>query len=119
IVNVGDSRLYRLDRDTVTQVTSDHSLAELLISRHGYTPDEARDHPQANQLYRSIGNKAHLEVGTFRTMLGPGDSLLLCSDGLSGLVSDMQLFRIVQAAGSPQAACDELVQQARDAGGHD
>jgi len=118
-VNVGDSRLYKLDAATIRQITKDHSLVQRLIDNNQLTPEEARHHPNANLIYRTLGERANVEIDTFEESLAPGESLLLCSDGLSGLVDDDEMHRIIVTAPSPQAACTRLVDLAKAAGGHD
>jgi protein phosphatase len=97
----------------------DHSLMELLISRQGMSIAEARRHPQGNQIYRSLGAKAVVEIDLFTIALRPGAMLLLCSDGLSGLVEDDDLRAVLASSPTPQAACDTLIALANRAGGHD
>jgi protein phosphatase len=119
IANIGDSRLYAVEGDVIRQVTVDHSLMELLISRQGMSVAEARRHPQGNQIYRSLGAKAVVEIDMFTVPLRPGVILLLCSDGLSGLVEDEELRAVLTSSPTPQAACDRLISLANRAGGHD
>jgi len=118
-INVGDSRLYKLNAATIRQVTKDHSLVQRLIDSGQLTPAEARHHPNANLIYRTLGERANVEIDTFEESLAPGDTLLLCTDGLCGLVDDDDLHRVVTTAPSPQAACIQLVELAKAAGGHD
>lgn len=118
IANVGDSRLYKLNRTTIQRITEDHSMVERLVKHQMLSPEEARHHPQANLIYRSLGERATVEVDTFQEELQPGDLLLLCSDGLSGQVDDARMHQIVMAH-SPQDACLQLVNAANAAGGPD
>ncbi len=119
IANVGDSRAYLINDDGIRQITTDHSLVERLIAMGQITPNEARTHPQRNVIYRTIGDKEEAEADFFVQRLSPGDSLLLCSDGLSGKVEDEEIWRLVQSCRSPQEACERLVQAANDNGGDD
>jgi PPM family protein phosphatase len=119
IAHVGDSRAYRINASTIQRLTVDHSLVERLVATHQITRDEARHHPQRNVIYRTIGDKATLEVDITIQMLSVGDYLLLCSDGLVGPVDDDTIARIVRKAASPQAACDELIRAANEGGGED
>lgn len=119
IANVGDSRAYLLKEDQIVQVTTDHSLVERLVATGQITPQEALNHPQRNVIYRVIGDKPRLEVDTFERRLAPGEALLLCSDGLSGMVSDEKIHQIWRTSTSPQDACDRLVEAANQAGGED
>jgi protein phosphatase len=120
IANVGDSRAYVITQDDdVRRITIDHSLVERLVAIGQIKPDEARSHPQRNVIYRTIGDKEEAEVDFFVQQLNPGDSLLLCSDGLSGKVEDTEMQRLVSRSQSPQEACELLVQAANDHGGDD
>ncbi len=119
IANVGDSRAYLIGEEGLTQITIDHSLVERLLSLGQLTPEEARYHPQRNVIYRSIGNKPEIEVDVFVQALNVGDRLLLCSDGLNGMVTDDEIERIVRASLHPQEACQQLVQAANANGGGD
>lgn len=119
IANVGDSRAYLLRRDGISQITVDHSLVERLVATGQITREEAAHHPQRNVVYRVIGDRPQVEADLFEQRLEAGDALLLCSDGLSGMLSDQQMWSIWRAAASPQEACDRLVAAANDAGGED
>jgi serine/threonine protein phosphatase PrpC len=116
---VGDSRAYLINEDGISQITTDHSLVERLVAMGQITADEARVHPQRNVIYRTIGDKEEAEADFFVRQLKPGDSLLLCSDGLSGKVEDAEIWRLVRRGRSPQEACEQLVQAANDNGGDD
>ncbi len=119
IANVGDSRAYLLDQDGITQITTDHSLVERLVATGQITPEEARNHPQKNVIYRVIGDKTRVEADLFERRLAPGEALLLCSDGLSGMLPDEQIWHVWRTSTSPQGACDRLVEVANQAGGED
>lgn len=119
VANIGDSRLYQITRSQLRQVTKDHSMVQLLVDKQQLTPQEARSHPQANLIYRTLGEKPVIEVDIFTETIAAGDYLLLCSDGLSGKVDDAQIQRTVVSQPTPQAACQELVQRAKQAGGDD
>jgi protein phosphatase len=120
IANVGDSRAYLMTQDDgIRQITTDHSLVERLISTGQILPEEARTHPQRNVIYRTIGDKEKAEIDFFVQRLNPGDSLLLCSDGLNGRVEDNEIWRLVSRSLSPQEACEQLIQAANENGGND
>jgi serine/threonine protein phosphatase PrpC len=119
VANVGDSRAYLINEEGIRQITTDHSLVERLVALGQITPGEARVHPQRNVIYRTIGDKEEAEIDFFVQTLKPGDSLLLCSDGLSGKVEDAEIWRLVKRSRSPQEACEQLVQAANDRGGGD
>ncbi len=119
IAHIGDSRAYLINSKGLKQLTVDHSLVERLIASHQITREEARHHPQRNVIYRTVGDKAKIEVDLSSHTLAAGDCLLLCSDGLSGMVEDSAIQRIVLEATCPQAACDALIDAANAAGGED
>jgi len=119
IANVGDSRAYLLGQDGIAQLTTDHSLVERLVATGQITREEAAVHPQKNVIYRVIGDRPQVEVDLFERRLAPGEALLLCSDGLSGMVPDEQIWQIWRTSTSPQEACDRLVEAANEAGGED
>ncbi len=118
--HVGDSRAYQINRNGMTQLTTDHSLVERLVDTGQITREEARNHPQRNVIYRTIGDKEKVEVETRFDNMNRGDRLLLCSDGLNGMLEDELIREIVMEVGiSPQDACEELVHAAKEAGGDD
>ena len=120
IAHVGDSRAYVVTgANELEQITHDHSLVDRLVELGQLTRDEASAHPQKNVLYRAIGQRGVLEVETHARTVSEGESLLLCSDGLWGMVSDTEMANIIATAPSLQAACDRLIADANQAGGHD
>lgn len=119
IAHVGDSRAYHINAAGIRQITTDHSLVESLIASNQITREEARNHPQSNVIYRTIGEKRQVVVDLDRVTLAPGDHVLLCSDGLSGMLTDDAIHHLVMTAASPQAACDALIEAANRAGGED
>jgi protein phosphatase len=119
ITHIGDSRAYLINPLGIRRLTLDHSLVEQLVATNQITREEARFHPQRNVIYRTIGDRPKIEVEVIPTLLDVGDYLLLCSDGLSGMLDDQTILRIVLEAASPQAACDALVDAANSAGGDD
>jgi serine/threonine protein phosphatase PrpC len=119
VANIGDSRCYRLSRGELKQVTTDHSLVERLIAAGTITREEARVHPQRNYIYRTVGDKPQVDVDVFRLNLKPDDILILCSDGLSGMVDESQMQEAIMNGQEPQAACEKLISLANAAGGDD
>ena len=107
-LNVGDSRAYHLEEDDIHLVTVDHSVVEMMIRRGEITREEARRHPVKNLITRAIGTMDTVQTDLFREELAEGDSLLLCSDGLSNLLNDQEiLFEVSQ--GSKEDCCRRLV----------
>lgn len=119
IANVGDSRTYLLRKGQLRQITQDHSLVARLVEAKVITPEEVREHPQRNQIYRNLGQKSAVQVDIFTVHLQPDDRLILCCDGLWEMVSDADIQRIVEASRTPQKACDTLIAAANQAGGED
>ncbi|MBC7250832.1 MAG: Stp1/IreP family PP2C-type Ser/Thr phosphatase [Anaerolineae bacterium] len=119
IANVGDSRAYLINEREIRQITVDHSLVERLVATGQITRQEAKTHPQRNVIYRTIGDKPRVDTDVYTQPLVPGDRLLLCSDGLSGMISDEEIKQIVLTSMSPQEACRRLVDAANAAGGED
>jgi protein phosphatase len=119
IGHVGDSRAYSINNGQIEILTRDHSLVERLKELGQLTAEEAESHPQRNVLYRAIGQGANLEIDVFTTTAPKGGHLLICSDGLWGVVPDPQIKHVVNDALHPQIACEQLVQAANLAGGPD
>lgn len=119
VAHVGDSRAYLINQGGIQPITTDHSLVERYIAAGQLTPEEARHHPQANIVYRTVGEKAAVEVDMQQITLEFGDHILLCSDGLTGMITDETIAHIVMRAVSPQAACHTLIEAANLAGGDD
>lgn len=119
VANVGDSRCYHIGDGQIRQVSVDHSLVQRLVDAGQITADEARTHPQKNYIYRTIGDKPQVEVDLFTLTFKPGEALVLCSDGLSGMIDDAQIHRAVAEAPNPQAACERLIELANRNGGDD
>ena len=117
--HVGDSRAYLIMPDSFEQLTRDHSLVQRLQELGQLSAAEAAVHPQRNVLYRAVGQGEGLEVDVESHRLPPGGTLLLCSDGLWGLVPNDRIQMLVREAPSLQAACEALVAAANTAGGPD
>ncbi len=118
IAHVGDSRAYLFRKGRMQQLSRDHSWVAEEVARGAITESEARVHPRRNILTRAMGVAADVEVDTSATELEEGDVLLICSDGLHGLVGDEEIARTATAF-DPQEACEALVQRANDLGGND
>jgi len=118
IAHVGDSRAYRLRGDELEQLTDDHSVVGELVKRGQLTPEQARVHPQSNEILRALGTQANVEVELTPIEVEAGDRLLLCSDGLSGMLPDPKIAEILSQC-APAEAVSTLVDLANDAGGTD
>jgi protein phosphatase len=119
LAHVGDSRAYLLADNHLRQITKDHSLVDRLVELGQISSVEALHHPQRNVLYRAVGQGEALEVDTYVEPLPDKYRLLLCCDGLWGMVSDDQMAQILRSAATPQEACDQLIDAANAAGGKD
>jgi protein phosphatase len=120
IAHVGDSRAYSVQPNgQVTLMTRDHSLVRRLEELGQITSDEAIVHPQRNVLYRALGQGDFLEADIFTEPFPQPGYLLICSDGLWGVVPDVELSRIISEAKNVQTACQSLVEAANEAGGPD
>jgi PPM family protein phosphatase len=120
IGHVGDSRAYLLRRGSLEQLTTDHSLVAELVQSGVLTPEEAERHPQRSAITRALGTEATVDVDGFTVVAEPGDLYLICSDGLSTMLSDDQMAAAIESAGGdPDAAADALIRVANEHGGED
>lgn len=119
IAHVGDSRVYLLRGGTLMRLTDDHSLVFDLIRRGEITEEEARTHPRRNVITRAIDGRGQADVDVQSVELQSGDRLLLCTDGLNGMVRDADIQSILRLPDTPDALCQRLVSAALNAGGHD
>ena len=117
--HVGDSRAYLVKADSVEVITRDHSLVKRLEELGQITAEEAAIHPQRNVLYRALGQGEPFEPDLFTAPIPRGEHLLLCSDGLWGLVPQEKILEFVNNSASPQVACQKLIEAANTAGGPD
>ena len=118
IGHVGDSRVYLLRGGQLHQPSTDHNWAEEEIRRGHLARDAARTHPGRNMLTRAIGTSPHVEVDVLVLQVQTGDTVMLCSDGLHGLVADEEISRVLQEQTPPEAA-KTLVNRANEQGGSD
>lgn len=118
LANVGDSRGYLIRKDEIRQLTSDHSLVAEQLRAGFITEEELKHHKFKNIITRSVGFQTDVEIDLLIRDLEAGDRFLLCSDGLTNLVDDPDLARIV-SKNSPKAACQKLIDLANKKGGDD
>ncbi|MGN0244147.1 MAG: Stp1/IreP family PP2C-type Ser/Thr phosphatase [Lachnospiraceae bacterium] len=116
VANIGDSRLYLIE-DTIRQITIDHSLVQQLVLEGKIKPEEARNHPEKNIITRAVGVKNEVEADFFQ--VESNGKVMLCSDGLSNMLTNEEIFDIVKEAKDNQDAVEKLVEQARYYGGKD
>lgn len=119
IVHLGDSRAYFLRQGHLEQLTADHTIVQLLLNCGEIVPEEVATHPARGQLTRFVGMSEHPLPDLRLVELAAGDRLLLCSDGLTGLVPGEKIETVLREAASPQEACQKLVAAANEAGGSD
>jgi serine/threonine protein phosphatase PrpC len=118
--HVGDSRAYRLRGDALEQVTTDHSLVAELVESGVLTPEEAERHPQRSAITRAVGTERAIEADVFAIPGEVGDLFLLCSDGLTDMLSEAEIAdTLVAADRDPDAAARALVDAANERGGED
>ena len=119
VVNVGDSRVYAVDKDGIYQLTRDHSLVQMMVERGDLSPEMARSYPGKNLITRAIGTETIAECDLFHHKVERGDCLLLCSDGLSNMMDDQEiLFEVVHGV-SKQQCCQRLLDIAKNRGAPD
>ncbi len=119
IAHVGDSRAYLFRNGSLERLTEDHSLVEELVRQQKLTPEQAAEHPQRSIITRALGPEETVEVDTWTYPVRAGDVLLLCSDGLTSMVSESRVAEILAGAGSLTDAADNLIDAANGAGGRD
>lgn len=118
VANVGDSRLYVIS-DEIRQITQDHSLVEEMVRMGGLDKETARNHPDKNIITRAVGARRDVEVDFFDVELQTGDMVLLCSDGLTNMVDDEMICRILKGNGNLEDRVEELMRTANQNGGKD
>ncbi|MDZ4779500.1 MAG: protein phosphatase 2C domain-containing protein [Planctomycetia bacterium] len=120
VLHVGDSRCYLLKRGVLSQVTRDHTLRELLAGRGELPPDEATQARMSHILTNVVGGpSAGIHVDIHKVKVEPGDQLLLCTDGLTAMLTDAEITDVLLAAVSSETACRALIEAANRGGGHD
>jgi protein phosphatase len=119
ISHLGDSRAYLWRQRTLQQLTQDHSLANLLLNHHEISLEEAAHHPSRNQLTHYVGMARPAQPKIHCVDLQPGDRLLMCSDGLTNMLSHDQMLTILNEQASPQICCQRLIEWANSLGGKD
>lgn len=107
VVNVGDSRLYHIG-DAIRQITEDHSLLQMMLSRGEITREQAKNYPGRNYITRAVGTEETIECDFFHLDMNKGQCLLLCSDGLSNLLDPQEMLYEVVHGGKPDHCCQRL-----------
>jgi PPM family protein phosphatase len=119
IGHIGDSRTYRFRQGVLKQLTKDHSLVQEQIDQGMITPEQARSHKMRNIILRAVGVKPSPALDTLRGPIFSGDIFLLCSDGLTDMVTDSTISSILESQNNVQFKVDALVESALEAGGKD
>lgn len=118
VANVGDSRLYILG-NSMEQITRDHSYVQEMVRRGEISPEVARIHPDRNIITRAVGGGREIEVDFFEVELKDGDRILMCSDGLTDMLEDDEIFEIINENQDIGEAMQELIDTANEYGGND
>lgn len=119
ILNIGDSRAYRISEGGIVKVTRDHSVVEDMVCRGEITPEEARIHPQKNLITRALGGQPKAAGDLYEVQWMAGDYFLLCSDGLSNTLTDQELLYEVLHGGTRETCCQRLLEQSLARGATD
>src|SRR4051794_35733388 len=119
VAHVGDSRLYLLRDGSFERLTTDHSLVEEYVRAGKLTPEQAENHPQKSIITRALGPEPDVDVETFTCPAREGDRYLLCSDGLTSMVSEREVQRVFEGAATLEHAARALVDRANENGGRD
>lgn len=119
LVHVGDSRCYVINTWETIQVTKDHSVVQQLVDAGAITPEEARKHPRRSEITRVLGYSRDIIPDLHHVKLYAGDNILLCSDGLCGVLPSSKISEVVIGSPNPNQACVDLTAQANLAGGPD
>jgi protein phosphatase len=119
VAHVGDSRAYVLHAGVLERITEDHSMVADMIRQGTLTEEESRVHPNRSVITRALGSDPNMYADTFEVTASPGDRLLLCSDGLTGMLDDDQILDALTAYSDPEVASHALIDAANAAGGQD
>ena len=119
VVNVGDSRVYAVDPEDITQITRDHSLVQMMVDRGELSPEMARTYPGKNYITRAIGTEPVVDCDLFHHKVDRGDYMLLCSDGLSNMMDAQEILFEVVHGFNKQLCCQRLTDIAKNRGGPD
>jgi protein phosphatase len=119
IGHVGDSRAYFATGEKIYQITDDHSLVNELIKNGSITPEEAINHPQKNLITRAVGTSSEIQLDFYMLDYKSDDILIICSDGLSNMLSDGDIMKLIKSESDVDKACNKLISVANDNGGRD
>ena len=116
--NIGDSRVYLINKG-IKQLSKDHSFVQEMVRLGGLNEEDAKHHPDKNIITRAVGVREKLEVDFFEYRLKKGDMILMCTDGLSNMIEDEEMYRIVKSSRDIVEATERLVDRANENGGND
>lgn len=119
VANVGDSRLYVVNHDEIRQITRDHSWVEEMVQRGGIGREEARNHPDKNIITRAVGAEDTVKADFFTVRIQEGDTILMCTDGLTNMLEDEEIRMILDGARDIVEKAQQLVDAANENGGKD
>lgn len=119
VLNVGDSRCYHIFAGGIYRITTDHSLVEALLANGKITKEEASNHPQKNLITRALGSTSTVEADIYQQPLVEGEFLLLCSDGLSNMVTDQEILYEIVHGGPVESCCQRLLDICMSRGARD
>ena len=119
ILNVGDSRAYGITQEGIFQLSTDHSVVQMMVDRGELTPETAKSYPGKNLITRAIGTEPTVMCDIIHMDVEKGDCLLLCSDGLSNMMDDQEILFEVVHGGDPAQCCQRLLDIARMRGAPD
>ena len=119
IFNVGDSRCYILDENGIAQITKDHSLVEMLVSKGEITRESDEYKENKSKITRAVGAEAKVLIDSFEVELLGNEYVLLCSDGLTNMVDDKKIFNIISSGAGVESSAKRLIEEANLSGGSD
>ena len=119
VINIGDSRAYKITAEGISKITRDHSLVEDMVRMGELTEEQAQEHPGKNLITRAVGTDSVVTGDVFFPEMKKGEYILLCSDGLSNLVSEQEILYEVLYGGDNEDCCNRLINIANDRGGFD
>jgi protein phosphatase len=119
LAHVGDSRVYIISKDSIRQITKDHSIVEMMLESGSITEEEAKNHPQRHYITRAVGSAYRVDVDIIKEKLNEDECVLMCTDGLTNMLGEEEILKIVSENESLSEAADILLARAKDNGGVD
>lgn len=119
VANVGDSRAYVVSKKKIVQITKDHSYVQELVDKGIITPEMAKTHPRKNVILQALGSEDGVKCDIFTHKLARGERLLLCSDGLTNMLTDEEILEVSRTNKTPENYCKKLIELALEAGAND